>query len=263
MRPRILVTGIPGHYTRLANGAHGLSVSYAERQKQPETKEDFLQELRNISNTLAFTVELGLVALPMTLLMTSGEFDLSVGSVFGFSAVVMWTLFNSGLMPMGAAFLLLETKNIATFALLFGTTWLVNALVFAGVLLVVLAAVEVTRRFRTPPLPVVFGGIAAALLVAYLVPPDALLPLPFWPRLLVAVLLAFVPIYLANVAFAKRFGASDDSRAAFGLNLLGAMLGGTMEYLALLTGYRNLLLIVAALYLCAFLLTPRKGLVTV
>ena len=35
---------------------------------------------------------------------------------------------------MGAAFLLLETKNIATFALLFGTTWLVNALVFAGVL---------------------------------------------------------------------------------------------------------------------------------
>ena len=51
MRPRILVTGIPGHYTRLANGAHGLSVSYAERQKQPETKDDFLQEMRNISNT--------------------------------------------------------------------------------------------------------------------------------------------------------------------------------------------------------------------
>ncbi len=51
MRPRILVTGIPGHYTRLANGAQGLSVSYSERQKQPETKEEFLQELRNISNT--------------------------------------------------------------------------------------------------------------------------------------------------------------------------------------------------------------------
>ena len=32
-------------------GVVGLSVSYAERQKQPETKEDFLQELRNISNT--------------------------------------------------------------------------------------------------------------------------------------------------------------------------------------------------------------------
>ena len=64
---------------------------------------------------------------------------------------------------MGAAFLLLETKNIATFALLFGTTWLVNALVFGGVLVIVLAAVETTRRFRTPPLPVVFVGIAVSL----------------------------------------------------------------------------------------------------
>ena len=72
-----------------------------------------------------------------------------------------------------------------------------------------------------------------------------------------AILLAFMPIYLANVAFSKRFGASDDSRSAFGLNLLGAMLGGCLEYVALLTGYRNLLLLVAALYLLAFLLTPR------
>jgi hypothetical protein len=160
---------------------------------------------------------------------------------------------------MGAAFLLLETKNIATFALLFGTTWLVNALVFAGVLVIVLAAVETTRRFRTPPLPVVFGGIAAALAVSYLVEPAWLLTLPLVPRLLVAVLLAFVPIYLANVAFAKRFAASDDSRSAFGLNLLGAMLGGCLEYLALLTGYRNLLVLVAGLYLLAFLLTPRRG----
>ena len=43
---------------------------------------DFLSP-QNISNILAFTVELGLIALGMTLLMTSGEFDLSVGSVFG------------------------------------------------------------------------------------------------------------------------------------------------------------------------------------
>ncbi len=45
------MTGIPGHYARLANGADGLAVSYSERQKQPETKDEFLQELRNISNT--------------------------------------------------------------------------------------------------------------------------------------------------------------------------------------------------------------------
>jgi simple sugar transport system permease protein len=66
---------------------------------------DFLSVL-NISNTLSFTVELGLIALAMTLLMTSGEFDLSVGSVFGFAPVLMWTLFNSGITSLEIAFVI-------------------------------------------------------------------------------------------------------------------------------------------------------------
>lgn len=160
---------------------------------------------------------------------------------------------------MGAAFLLLETKNIATFALLFGTTWVVNAFVFGGVLIIVLAAVEVTRRFKTPPLPLVWAAIMVSLAIAYIVDPDWLLPLPFWPRLIVAILLAFVPIFLANIAFAKRFAATDAAQAAFGLNLLGAIVGGCLEYAALLTGYKNLLIVVAVLYGLAFVLTPKRG----
>ena len=66
---------------------------------------DFLS-VQNISNTLAFSVELGLIALTMTLLMTSGEFDLSVGSVFGLSPVIMWALFNSGATSIEIAFLI-------------------------------------------------------------------------------------------------------------------------------------------------------------
>ena len=158
---------------------------------------------------------------------------------------------------MGAAFLLLETKNVATFALLFGTTWFVNALVFAGVLLVVLAAVETTRRFRTPPLPVVFAGIAASLALAWVVRPEWLLGLPFSSRLVAATLIAFLPIYLANVAFAKRFADSADSQSAFAINLLGAIVGGCLEYAALVSGYNNLLIVTGLLYLVAFLLIPR------
>jgi hypothetical protein len=159
---------------------------------------------------------------------------------------------------MGAAFLLLETKNITSFALLFGTTWVVNAIVFAGVLIAVLLAVETTRRVPTPPLPTVYLGIAASLALAFAVPNSALLSLPLTARLVVAVALAFAPIYLANVAFAKRFAECDDSRAAFAVNVLGAMVGGCLEYLALLTGYRNLLILAGLLYLAAFVLTPRR-----
>jgi SAM-dependent methyltransferase len=158
---------------------------------------------------------------------------------------------------MGAAFLLLETKNVATFALLFGTTWLVNALVFGGVLIVVLAAVETTRKFRTPPLPVVFAAIAASLALAWVIKPEMLLPLSFWPRLIAATVLAFLPIYLANVAFAKRFRNSSDSQSAFAINLLGTIVGGCLEYAALFTGYDNLLIVTGLLYLAAFLLIPK------
>jgi simple sugar transport system permease protein len=49
----------------------------------------------NISNLLAFTPELGMITLGMTLLMTAGEFDLSVGSVFGFAPIIMWTFYNT------------------------------------------------------------------------------------------------------------------------------------------------------------------------
>lgn len=158
---------------------------------------------------------------------------------------------------MGAAFLLLETKNIATFALLFGTTWLVNALVFACVLVIVLAAVETTRKFRTPPLPVVWWTIVASLAMAYVIDPAWLLSWPFWPRLLVACVNGFLPIYLANIAFAKRFAATEHARSAFAINLLGSILGGCLEYGALVTGYRNLLIVVGMLYLLAFVLTPK------
>jgi hypothetical protein len=144
---------------------------------------------------------------------------------------------------MGAAFLLLETKSVTTFALLFGTTWVVNAIVFAGVLLAVLLAVETTRRFRTPTLPVLYLGIAAALALAYVVPNASLLGLQVLPRLVVAVALAFAPIFLANLAFAKRFAGTDDAPSAFGINILGAMVGGCVEYLALIIGFRSLLIV--------------------
>jgi hypothetical protein len=160
---------------------------------------------------------------------------------------------------MGAAFLLLETKNVGSFALLFGTTWLVNAMVFGGVLIVVLAAVETTRRWRTPPLPVVYAGIAVSLAIAWVVKAEWLLTLPIAPRLILAILIAFLPIYLANVAFSQRFRQSDDSQAAFAANLLGAIVGGCLEYLVLVTGYRNLLIVVAATYLLAFLLMPKSA----
>lgn len=158
---------------------------------------------------------------------------------------------------MGAAFLLLETKSVVQFALLFGTTWIVNALVFGGVLLAVLLAIETSARLRTRRLPVLYALLFAALAVAWVVPPDDLLGLAVPARLAAALALAFAPIFLANLIFAQRFKESASSTTAFGANLIGAMVGGVLEYGSLVLGYRSLLIVVAALYACA-LVAGRK-----
>ena len=155
---------------------------------------------------------------------------------------------------MGAAFLLLETKSVVQFALLFGTTWLVNALVFGGILVVVLAAIETARRvpLRRPRL--LYAALFLSLAVAWAVPPADLLSLSWGPRLLAAIAIAFAPIFCANLLFVERFKTVGHSTVAFGANLLGAMVGGILEYGALIVGYRSLLLLVAALYAIAIAL---------
>ncbi|MET9684951.1 spermidine synthase [Streptomyces coeruleorubidus] len=162
------------------------------------------------------------------------------------------TLRYADMFLLGAAFMLLETKNVIGFALYFGTTWLVNALVFFGVLVAVLAAVEVRRRLRRVNQRLLQLLLFGSLAVVWLVPAGAVLSLPFAARLAAAIALAFTPIFCANLIFSDRLALAPDPTSAFGANLLGAMTGGAIEYLALVTGYQALLLVVAALYLGAF-----------
>ena len=58
--------------------------------------------------------------------------------------------------------------------------------------------------------------------------------------------------------FAERFGGEKDSTVAFGANVLGAVLGGLLEYTALLVGYRSLLFVVATAYALAFISDARR-----
>ena len=159
---------------------------------------------------------------------------------------------------MGAAFLLLETKNIVQFALLFGTTWFVNSLVFAGVLLAVYLAVETARHLRLPRPAVLYGFLIASLVLAWLVPQDSLLTLPVVARFFAGSALAFAPIFFANLVFAQRFSDVQNSGTAFAVNLLGAMVGGALEYLSLITGYHVLLIVIGVLYGLAFVTGLRR-----
>src|SRR5215216_2246059 len=104
---------------------------------------------------------------------------------------------------MGAGFLLLETKSVVQFALLFGTTWFVNAIVFAGILLTVLIAIEVEQRTGVRKRALLYPLLFVGLLIAGLVPASWLLSLETVPRFFLATLLAFFPVFIANLVFAS------------------------------------------------------------
>ena len=165
--------------------------------------------------------------------------------------------FSPHFFVLGVAFLLLETKSLATFSLLFGTTWIVNSLVFFAVLASVLLAIFVNQRvrFRNPML--LYGALFASIALAIVLPPASLLIEPVWLRYVVASTLAFAPIFFANLVFSYSFRDTKAADMAFASNLLGAVVGGAIEYVALISGYGWLLVVVGALYAGAWLLATR------
>jgi hypothetical protein len=208
-------------------------------------------------STLLMIVLVGIAAIAFVLALNAGQAGPGAGRRLRAQARQMWGYRD--LFLLGVAFLLLETKSVTGFALLFGTTWVVNSFVFAGVLVAVLGAVELTARLPPPPIALMYGLLLGGLALAWAVPPGFLLGLEFWLRLVVAVFLAVLPIFAANVIFAARFAETADAPLAFGTNLLGAIVGGCLEYLSLEFGYRALFVIAAVVYVLAFAVRPRSA----
>jgi SAM-dependent methyltransferase len=165
--------------------------------------------------------------------------------------------FSPHFFVLGVAFLLLETRSLVTFSLLFGSTWIVNSLVFFAILASVLAAIGVNARFPIRNARPLYAVLFAVLAIGYLAPPDSLLLEPAWLRYVVAGGLTFAPVFVANLVFSRSFRDTRTADMAFASNLLGAMVGGAVEYLALITGYQALLLVVAGLYALAYVFATR------
>jgi predicted membrane-bound spermidine synthase len=152
---------------------------------------------------------------------------------------------------LGAGFMLLETKAIIQFALLWGSTWVVASLAIASVLCMALVANFIVERVEIRR-PLVVGSVLVALLAAnFLLPIGAV---TFASRSAESVFygaLMFSPILCAGLLFGSAIKDSTSLARDYGTNLLGAMAGGVAEYLSLVTGFRALLFLIAACYLVA------------
>jgi SAM-dependent methyltransferase len=154
---------------------------------------------------------------------------------------------------LGAGFMLLETRSITQLALLWGSTWVVASLAIASVLVMALVAnfIVAQRELRRPW---AIGAVLLALLALNWAIPVG--RVAFESRSLESVfyaVLMFSPILCAGLLFGSAFKRSTSVPLDFGANLLGAMAGGVAEYLSLITGFRTLLVVIAACYVGALL----------
>jgi spermidine synthase len=158
---------------------------------------------------------------------------------------------------LGAGFMLVETKAVVHMALLFGSTWMVNSVVFFAVLVMILVANLFTLFFRPRRLGPYYLGLLAALALNCLVPLDFFLGMSRALQVAGASLLVFAPILFAGVIFAASFQQSTAPDRDMGANIAGAMFGGLAETTSMLLGFQYLVLVAMAFYALSAVLGGR------
>jgi len=167
--------------------------------------------------------------------------------------------FDLPLFFMGAAFLLIETRSVTDLSLLFGSTWMVNSAVFAGVLIVAFCANAYVQKARMPRLGTCMAVLFAALLLSWLITPGILAWLPPAAARLAGVIINTLPIGVAGLIFSILLARSPDPAASLGSNLVGAIVGGVTEYASLWIGLHALTAIAAVFYAAAFIVFRRAA----
>jgi ubiquinone/menaquinone biosynthesis C-methylase UbiE len=180
----------------------------------------------------------------------------AIGARFAYGeSFLSWQRFSGPFFFLGAAFLLIETRGVTNLSLLFGSTWIVNSAVFAGILLAALLANILVKRFQFKRLTPLFVALFFGLLLNFAIHPGDFLRFSPGVGGVLAALLNGIPVGIAGMIFSLLLSRSSDPAASLGWNLLGAVFGGCLEYLSMALGLRALVLIALVLYALAYLAT--------
>jgi len=168
---------------------------------------------------------------------------------------------NGRMFFLGFGFMLLETKAVVHLAVVFGSTWLVNSMVFFSILVMILAANLYVLKARRISLGWHYAMLMLALVLNCLVPLDLFLEGGFLWTTVAPCALVMLPVFFAGVIFAVSFRESRHPDRDMGANIAGAVVGGLAEYTSMLLGFRYLLLVAILAYaLSAVFRRSRAGL---
>lgn len=156
--------------------------------------------------------------------------------------------FSGRMFFLGAGFMLVESRAVIHMALVFGSTWMVNSVVFGAVLIMILAANLYVLAVQPQRCGPYYVALFASLAVNAFVPLDSVLGLSWTLQVAGTSVLVFTPILFAGIIFATEWSHSADPDRDLGANIAGAILGGFAENLSMLIGFQYLVLVACAFY---------------
>jgi len=150
---------------------------------------------------------------------------LSVGLLLAFAPVHTFRL-NGQMFFLCAGFILLETKGVVHMALLFGSTWVINSIVFAAILVMILLSNLFVLTYRPRRLWPFYALLTATLLANVLIPMSYFLLQPVVGKVFDLCVVVFVPIFLGGLILATALRNSHQPDLDFGSNVAGVILAG-------------------------------------
>ena len=149
---------------------------------------------------------------------------------------------------LGAGFMLVETKAITELGLLFGNTWQVVGITIISVLVMAFLANLAAGGLRRQILTLAFAGLLAILMVGYTISVRESIQAASFAERLLLVLILVGPLFFSGIVFSTLLKGAGNIASAMSYNLMGAMLGGVLEYNSMRFGFSSLYLIAFVLY---------------
>jgi Spermine/spermidine synthase domain len=196
-------------------------------------------------------------------------FPVSFLPMFGIVLLMSWLListlqgFQGGFnyLPyffLGSGFMLIETKAITELGLQFGNTWSIIGIVISAIMVMAFFANLAVERFKWTNTKLAFVFLLGAILAGYLVSASGGFGASTGGKIATTLLLTS-PLFFSGIVFSTMISKCKDISSAMAMNLMGAILGGFLEYNAMYFGYRALYLLALIIYGLAFLSTFMSG----
>ena len=162
---------------------------------------------------------------------------------------------------LGVGFMLMETKGITELAKIYGSTWFVVSIVILAILsMAYLANLFIIKGIKIS-INQIYFFLIFSLLLSYSVTFINFYNYPIiFLKFTIPIVLTF-PVFFSGLAFSRELVRYGSTANALSCNILGAIVGGLLEYNSMYFGFKFLYLLAIFFYFMAYLSSSKFKLI--